>query len=65
MKVHVNDFNFLATAERLSKNLLAAHKEFEKELANYTINCNEEEIAKAKLKLEDLIEAWKVKDDFF
>jgi hypothetical protein len=60
-----DETELLVAAERLSKNLLAAHKEFEKELANYTINCNEEEIAKAKLKLEDLIEAWKVKDDFF
>ena len=79
MKHYDDQTELLVVAERLSKNLLEAHKEFETELANYkrytfkgkiqdraasiTYLDQQKKLAQTKLKLEDLVDAWAAKEE--
>jgi hypothetical protein len=69
MKHYDDQTELLVVAERLSKNLLDAHNEFTKELAlfklwsKHSTQLAKTETAEAKLKLEDLIDSWKFKED--
>lgn len=53
----------LSKANALSANLLAAHKEFERELSIMEIMPTEAEKVKATQKLEELVDAWSAKED--